>query len=301
MRFQIAHMTRYSYSHPVSLGPHVLRLRPRCDGLQRVRRFELRIEPRPVGVAETVDLEGNAVTEVWFLGSTDTLQISTTAEVETLGVSPFNYIVTHVPSLALPVGYPAELEPVLAAYRQPEHPHGPVARLANRVAQRSGGNSLSFLAGLAQQVRESVRYVTRAEGDPLPAEVTLADGHGSCRDLAILFMEAARCQGVAARFVSGYQPDESRDDQAMHAWVEVYLPGGGWRGYDPTLGLATSSAHVAISAGRIPSLAAPISGWFGGGEVQTRLQIDLRLESLPQEPPDVWVRPERTSLVSSTV
>ncbi|MEP0843124.1 MAG: transglutaminase family protein [Phycisphaerae bacterium] len=294
MRFRIAHSTRYTYGGPVALAPHVLRLRPRCDGRQRLIRFELRIDPKPVGRAETLDLDGNVTTEVWFLGQTDLLEIAAETEVETFARNPFDYIVTHVPALSLPVGYPAELEPLLAGYRRPARADGAVARLAERLARRSGGNALTFLSLLAEEIRETISYAAREVGEVRPAEATLERGAGSCRDLAVLFIEAARCAGAAARFVSGYQFDGPEEARQMHAWAEVYLPGGGWRGYDPTSGLAVDETHVPLAAGAAPAMAAPVSGWFSGGEVSTRLQVDLRLESLPAVRQELWARPLET-------
>ena len=102
---------------------------------------------------------------------------------------------------------------------------------------------------------------------------------GACRDLTVLFMECCRSLGLAARFVSGYQEgDKGTDRRYMHAWAEVYLPGGGWRGFDPTHGIAVTDRHVAVASGPTPATAAPISGTFRGTGAIARMEAALRIE-----------------------
>ncbi len=120
----------------------------------------------------------------------------------------------------------------------------------------------------------------REHGAPRPGEDTLARKEGSCRDLTLLFIEACRSLGIAARFVSGYHagaPDQG--PRYLHAWAEVYLPGAGWRGYDPSHGLAVAQQHVAIAAAATPQLAAPVSGKVRGDDFTSSLeaQIDIQV------------------------
>jgi transglutaminase-like putative cysteine protease len=125
--------------------------------------------------------------------------------------------------------------------------------------------TLPFLTALNRRLFEAFRHVIRDDGPANPPEVTLREREGTCRDLAVLFCSACRSVGIAARFVSGYESGAVFDTQAqMHAWAEVYLMGGGWRGYDPSQGLAVSTGHVAVAAAADPRLAAPISGSYRG-------------------------------------
>ena len=117
----------------------------------------------------------------------------------------------------------------------------------------------------------------------MPPRVTLEKGQGACRDLAVLFVAACRALGFGARFVSGYHQGHSEPMRRdLHAWAEVYLPGGGWRGYDPSLGLAVADRHVAVAAGTRPDQAAPISGSFRGTGVSSRMRAEIRME-FPEE------------------
>jgi transglutaminase-like putative cysteine protease len=136
---------------------------------------------------------------------------------------------------------------------------------------------VAFLTNLNWYLYESFGHTIRGEGPAHPPEVTLRERQGTCRDLAVLFCAACRLVGIAARFVSGYEREAATQPQAyMHAWAEAYLPGGGWRGYDPTQGLAVSKSHVAVAAAADPSLAAPITGTYRGA-APARMEFGIAL------------------------
>ena len=116
-------------------------------------------------------------------------------------------------------------------------------------------------------------------------EETVARGAGACRDLAVLFVECCRAMGLAARFVSGYAYTDDVTPAEMHAWGEVYLAGGGWRGYDPSRGLAAGDQHVTLAAAADPVDAAPVVGTFRGDVVNSRLQTELTMRAVPTSPP----------------
>lgn len=277
MIFQVRHITRYRYDRPVFLEPQTIRLRPRGEGAQRLRNFSLALEPAPAGLVEYRDAEGNDVACAWFNGQTEGLTVTAACEVETLRGNPFDFILTDQGVETLPVLYTLDLHerllPALACSGTPT-----VAAFASSVAAEAGGRTMDFLRRLSSRLHEMMTVVLRSEGDPLPAERTLAEGHGSCRDLAVLFLAACRTQGLAARFVSGYQegnPDAV--EHHLHAWAEVYLPGGGWRGFDPTLGQAVGEGHVALAASIDPGGAAPLSGRFRGTGAGASLDFELQV------------------------
>jgi transglutaminase-like putative cysteine protease len=276
--FDIAHTTTYQFDRPVYLEPHILRLRPRCDASQRLRHFALLIEPQPVGLSEYLDLEGNCVCRAWFVGVAASLVVTARARVETLRENPFDYILSDPSADRLPMVYGDELGPSLAPYRLREHADVAVADFAASVADEADRRPLPFLAALSRGIFQMCQVMTREEGAPLPPRVTLAERRGACRDLAVLFVDACRALGLGARFVSGYQQgDPNTEKRDLHAWAEVYVPGGGWRGYDPTLGLSVADRHVAVAAGMRPEQAAPITGTFRGTGVSSRMQADIRI------------------------
>jgi transglutaminase-like putative cysteine protease len=280
MIFHVTHATRYEYASPVLLEPHTLRLRPRCDGTQRVLRFQLQVHPRPRGFSESIDVDGNAVAEAWFEGRTGSLAVISTFEVETLRRNPFDFLASPS-ALALPLEYSPEIVERLRPYRANGGPGSRVLELAGSVMEASGGDAIAYLVELCRRIPASCQGIVRENGDPLEPEETLEARSGACRDLAVLFMAAARAVGIASRFVTGYyleSPEGGRGD--LHAWAEVYLPGGGWRGFDPSKGLAAADRHIAVAAGSAPREAAPITGTFQGDATGSSMSTEIEIRGL---------------------
>jgi transglutaminase-like putative cysteine protease len=277
MKYQIAHTTSYRYNYEVSIKPHILRLRPRCDSWQKLHSFTLNIAPEPRGISEFVDLEGNSSIKVWFDKTSKVFEIETLSIVETFKTNPFDYL-TEPWALQLPIDYPhsiaLQLQPYLQGYGMAIDPHA--IQLAQELYPEAKGNTLSFLNLLNQRIYTSCEYIIRETGEPWFPGITWSKKQGSCRDLTILFIEVCRAIGLAARFVSGYQEGDSEQEQRdLHAWAEVYLPGAGWRGYDPTHGLAVSDRHIFLCASAFPLHSSPVSGLV----VPVRLQDNLHLQS----------------------
>jgi len=278
MYYRVKHRTVYAYSAAVFLEPHVIRLRPRCDGTQRLMRFNLRVKPQPAGLTECSDLEGNSTAQIWFEDVTDTLEIVTAFEIETLRWNPFDYLLTESSAYTLPMSYAGELESLLSLYRSTSGLHETVIQFARAVAEEVNEQTGPFLTELSRRIYNTCECVVREEGDAQFSEVTLAAKEGSCRDLAVLFISACRAQGIAARFVSGYQEGVAdQEKRELHAWAEVYLPGGGWRGYDPTHGLAVADRHIVLAVGPTPLLAAPVTGRFRGTGATAKMSADIEL------------------------
>lgn len=282
MRFEIRHETVYRYSAPVRLGPQLLRLRPRCDGAQRTIDYECRIEPEPGQRSVQLDAYGNLIEQAWFLGETTELRIVSRSVVDTVRSNPFDYLLDPSAS-SLPLSYPSALRAPLAGYRDGGELAPEVIRLANSLAAGLRQEPIGFLMQLSRWLSENIEHEIREQGHAHAPEVTLARGRGACRDVAVLFIALCRHQGVAARYVTGYQARSAvpREQRCMHAWPEVYLPGGGWRGFDPTHGVAVADAHVAVAAAPAPQDAAPLSGSFGGETVSSSLSYEVRIETCP--------------------
>jgi transglutaminase-like putative cysteine protease len=277
MNLAVTHTTAYGYSTPVSLRPHVFRLRPRCDGALRLLDCKLEIEPKPAALAECLDAAGNSVTHAWFTGSTERLAIASKFEVETLRTNPFDYLLDSS-AQRFPFPYPGDLLGGLACYCSQLESDGTVLNFAGEIAEVVGWRTLDFLTALNATIHTTCPRIIREKGGPQPPKVTLRERKGSCRDLAVLFIEACRAFGIAARFVSGYQKygaDPAR--RHMHAWPEVFLPGGGWRGYDPTRGLAVADLHVAVASCWQPVGAAPISGAFCSNSASSTMDVHIEI------------------------
>jgi transglutaminase-like putative cysteine protease len=280
LQADITHQTQYRFSGPVRLQPHVLRLRPRSEPRQSVITFDCAIEPVPAGSSWSLDAEGNAAMQVWFSGETEFLEIHTHCRVVTYADNPFDFILTGAGGL--PMIYSSPEMKFLTSYLTRPEPSAQVDAYVQEIAQRSQWQTLDFLSALNRAIASSLRPIERESGQPFAPEDTLQKGEGACRDLAVLFIDCCRSVGIAARFVSGYslnEQDQSR--RRLHAWAEIYLPGGGWRGYDPSEGLAVADRHVALAASGVTALAAPVTGSFSGGQVSSVLEvrIEINLES----------------------
>jgi transglutaminase-like putative cysteine protease len=262
MRYQIQHFTKYKYSRSLLLKPHIIRLRPRSNSWQQVLSFQIDIEPKPIGFSEYIDLDGNDLIKVWFDRATDFLTIETKIEIETYAVNPFNYILESC-TIEMPIDYPSSLLQQLHSYLNLESKlFDPIVlELAHSLREESDNNTVAFLFNLNQIIYRNCEYIIREEGQPWLAGTTWRKQQGSCRDFAVLFMEVCRLVGLATRFVSGYEAgDADNPEKHLHAWVEVYLAGAGWRGYDPSHGLVTTDSYIALAASAIPQYTAPISG-----------------------------------------
>jgi transglutaminase-like putative cysteine protease len=280
MLFKIQHHTHYKYSRPVSFEPHFLRFRPRDDSFQKLLEFNISISPEPKGISEHVDLDGNTIYQAWFNGSSQELVIQSTALIKTKNRNPFNYLVHPESALILPIEYPKDVDDFIKPYTAPITNSIEVLRFAEGMAYEVNRQTIPFLIHLTQEINHKFRKEYREFGEPYSPEKTLVGKNGSCRDLVVLFIETCRMLGFAARFVSGYYFEELHTEkQELHSWAEVYIPGGGWRGFDPSSGLATAGRHIAVSASSIPRLSAPVAGTYLG-EADSTLTTDIRISAL---------------------
>jgi transglutaminase-like putative cysteine protease len=278
MKFKIIHNTRYDYSAPVTLGHHVLRFQPGNDARQHVHSVAIDVKPEPTLTTQNIDLEGNLVSEVWFEGPTEFLQVDVRMEVDTVAVNPYNYIV--LPGFeTLPMYYPNELGLNTMPYCTRQSSDQDIIEFANRLAGDAGNQVVPFLNLLTETMYTMFHRHIREEGGPQSPSVTLKNRSGACRDLTVLFMEVCRSLGLAARFVSGYQKgDVLKDRRYMHAWPEVYVPGGGWRGFDPAHGLAVVDEHVAVVMAALPRNTTPIEGVFYSTDAIGRMSPQITIE-----------------------
>ena len=284
MILDIHHTTRYQYDRPVFIEPLTIRLRPRTDGRQWVKSFSMSIDPEPTGRTDVIDAAGNDATLLWFNDKHERLILTTESQVHNTEHDVFNYIVTYPPAQSLPASYAEADRNVLAPYLVRTAPTEAVDRWAQDMAKESGPQTTDFLFRMTTHLGGDFDSTIRLEGDAWSPQRTLDERGGACRDLTVLFVDACRSLGLAARFVSGYQyiaePDDPDADEQLHAWIEVYLPGAGWRGYDPTLGLVVGSTHVALATGPEPADAAPTTGSFRGNDAAGRLETSLKVRAI---------------------
>jgi transglutaminase-like putative cysteine protease len=275
----VRHETIYTYSAPVWLEPHVLRLIPRQGAGMHVHSQNLQVHPTPAGMNYGMDLEGNTVAHAHFNGRTGEFWVLSSFEVSLSPANPLDFVLYPTEAATLPVTcHPLEFSQ-MSRYLGQGGGSAEVAAFAESIAAQMNHETIPFLMSLLQTIHERCPCIHRAEGAPWPASETLRVLTGSCRDLAVLFIECCRAVGVPARFVSGYvlnAPEGGRRD--LHAWAEVYLPGAGWRGFDPAQGLVTGAEHLVLAAAANPLLAAPVAGAFRGNNIRSTLSARISIE-----------------------
>lgn len=285
MRYSVNHQTIYTYSGDVFLEPHLVRLCPRNDPGQRLIDYQLDVVPRPAGVSHGLDAENNPFHLAWFSDLTDRFEVNARFTVETLKANPFDSFLTCVDELPLKLSRDERM--VLAPCLDQTCINDGMDRQAVdgiiEAVERGAGTVLGFLDELNRYLYETIDKVTRLDSGLQSIGRTLETARGACRDTALVFMMVCRTVNIPARFVSGCQEGDPEEPEAdLHGWAEVYLPGFGWRGFDPTHGLAVADRHVAYAASAIVSNTAPVSGSFRGtgavSEMQHRVEI-ARMEN----------------------
>ncbi len=300
MKLRIHHETIYCYRRRVRFGPHRLVIRPREGHDLRVESMELKSSP-PAEVTWTRDVFGNSIATLDFEAAAKELRIASEVLVTRTPPYPHRKLDT-TPTPWPPVYDPLEIA-VVAAYQQLSYPPdaGAVGKWLREQCPQRPEDVEGVVRCLNHAIHERIRYVRREEKGVLTPAQTVAGGVGSCRDFATLLLDAARSLGIAARFASGYLECSAAEAgyASTHAWVEIYLPGHGWRGYDPTLGRETGSAHVATGLSNHPRGVMPVTGsFYGPASAFRKMSVAVKLQAeLPAPPPvpavDVPVSPAR--------
>lgn len=266
-RYKIIHRTYYNYTNNVELGEHRLLLRPREGHDLRIESFSLRINPE-AKLFWHRDVEGNSVAIANFTAPTQQLTVESEVVVQQYNEAPLDFIVADY-AIYYPFSYSQDDQFLLSPYRV--LPDQKTRQLLNNwifKVWKSGEQvqTYTLLQRLTTAIYTTLIYNVREEPGVQSAEETLRLGSGSCRDFALLFMEAVRCLGLASRFVSGYlhAPLMASQVGSTHAWAEVYLPGGGWKGFDPTIGDIVGSDHIPVAVARLAESVPPISGSYAG-------------------------------------
>jgi transglutaminase-like putative cysteine protease len=267
MRARITHSLRYRYSAPVLLGPHRFCLKPRGHGFQRLLAFDLSITPEPSSLYPLLAASGDEILRARFSAGTDLFLLHAVSEVATQTPPPLELCLEeHAPELPYPIGrLNLDLSGSLLGWL-PNGQHDPAAvDLAQEALMGSDHQAVAFLTQLVAIIQDRVKYTQRHLGPAWPAGRTLKERVGSCRDLAMLMIETCRSVGLPARFVSGYHLVEPRPRRyELHAWAEIYLPGAGWRGFDPSGRGAIDDRYIVVATSSKPPLTAAVTGTFSG-------------------------------------
>ena len=277
----VRHATTYRYSAPVTFGPHRLMLRPRDSHDLRLTGAELTLSP-PGTVRWMHDVFGNSVALVDFEAPAAELKIVSTLNIERYALARLDFPISPE-AQNYPFMHSADDRSDLGRLRERHYPdRGEVEAWARQFILETPSDTFNLLATMNAAIRGSFTYNAREEeGTQSPVE-TLERKSGTCRDYALLFIEAARSLGFGARFVTGYLYDPVLDGGnavqgagATHAWADIYLPGAGWVEFDPTNGLIAGENLIRVAVTRDPTQAVPISGSFSGNASYLGMDVDV--------------------------
>ncbi|BAL23578.1 DUF2126 domain-containing protein [Azoarcus sp. KH32C] len=306
------HVTHYRYDRPINVGPQVVRLRPCPHSRTRILSYSLKVLPEKHFINWQQDPQGNYLARLVFPDKTREFRVEVDLVAEMAVHNPFDFFL-EPEAEHYPFSYSDELRVELAPYLH-KQPVGEA--LGERFAAYLGTISrekqriVPFLVALNAQLQKDIDYLIRLEPGVQTPEETLANGSGSCRDSAWLLVQLLRYLGLAARFVSGYLIQLTADVKSLdgpsgpeadftdlHAWCEVYLPGAGWVGLDPTSGLFAGEGHIPLACSPEPSSAAPISGMIDDCECE--FAHTMKVERIWEAPrvtkpygEEVWARIE---------
>lgn len=267
----VRHVTTYRYKQPVAFGEHRLMLRPRDSYDQKLLDARLAITPEPVDLRWLHDVFGNCVAVARFAGRATELRFDSVIRLDHSSDHALDFRIEDY-ARRYPFTYGAEEMPDLLRaierqYLDPEHEIDGWARQFLRHDGRA--DTVEMLAQMTHAIRANFHYLAREESGIQDPVKTLRQGNGSCRDFAVLMMEAVRALGLAAHFVSGYLhvsegSAAAHGAGATHAWLRVYLPGAGWVEFDPTNGIVGSHDLIRVAVVRDPRQAVPVSGTWTG-------------------------------------
>jgi transglutaminase-like putative cysteine protease len=285
MKFRVSHLTRYEYDREVGFAPHILYLRPRESAAQRLLSHRLSVQPEAT-LHHIRDPHDNNYASAHFWERATHLNIRSEFEVERFLPNPFDFILKPY-AVPFPFAYEPVFDFALGPYLAPPF-DDTQARLRAWLDEHfidRPAETVPFLTALNTLLYQTLKYTRREERGIQPSRLTLDLGGGACRDYAVLFMELVRTLGLAARFVSGYLHAPAGDDHrtvgAMHAWAEVYLPGAGWRGLDPTHGIWCDENFIAVAHAAQAESVNPVQGGiFSATPAVSRLITDVVVERI---------------------
>ena len=279
MNLHIKHQLFYKYSSAVTLEAHLLYLSPRLGPYLKIQQNTFEIFPKPTSISENIDVEGNSQHVLFFdKQPTQQLSISTEIEIQNRQDNPFNFVIYPFENQRLPFRYPTQVQELIQPYLVRTGITEMIRNFAKQVASEVDWESHRFFTHL-NTVINKYAYQIREEGEPFSPETVLMSKTGSCRDYVNLYMAVCRSLGVASRFVSGYFFGSANEPQYLHAWAEVYVPGAGWRGYDPTQNSMAADRHIPLAASAIPQQVTPVFGTFRGNAF-AQLSTDIVIEEM---------------------
>ncbi|MDW7691085.1 transglutaminase family protein [Flammeovirgaceae bacterium SG7u.111] len=294
IRVAIKHKTRYDYDRFINLSPHTFRLRPAVHSRTKIEAYSLNIEPKEHFINWQQDPFGNYQARVVFPEKTKSLSVEVEVIAELAGINPFDFFLDEYAE-EFPFKYKDQIKEELTPYLKISEESPLLDKWLEKIDLKTKRRTVDFLVEINQAVNKDIAYSIRMEPGVQTCQVTLEKALGSCRDSSWLLVQIFRHLGLAARFVSGYLVQLTSDQKSLdgpsgpekdftdlHAWVEVYIPGAGWIGLDPTSGLFASEGHIPLACTPEPASAAPVEGATDKTEVE--FFFDNSVERIHEDP-----------------
>lgn len=265
MKFKIIHETKYVFDEEVFLEPHYLRFRPKQTPFIDITGYSISLSPQPQGLRVIEDEEHNQIDFCWFEGLTKHLTIAVESRLTTHVFNPFNFIIHPESFSSVPFAYSDHQCQILASALTKSSLNQNLIDYADDVLHTAQFSTIAFITQLTKKIHQDFTVEYREAGAPLSPEQTFSLKTGSCRDLSWMQIKLLRHYGIAARFVSGYFYFEMENPSfELHAWIEVFIPGTGWLGFDPSHGILTGNTHFPLASSATPENTMPVSGKIRG-------------------------------------
>lgn len=267
MRCIITHSTKYTYSESVNFSNHIIRLTPKHAKHVTLHSYELKILPTPSLLYRYEETDGSLAYNAFFKDKSDSLSIEHTSDLSVEDYNALNFVITPPEFLKIPFKLTHESAPDLMPFLYEIEPlSDELKHFIYSISDEVKDSTLEFATIMCAKIRELIAYQRRTSPVPQHANETFRLKAGSCRDMAVAFMQICRFAGIPARFVSGYAikepaPGENPD---LHSWIDLYIRGGGWIAFDPTLGLIPNGRQVGLTSSADPKLTMPITGGYFG-------------------------------------
>ena len=262
MTLEVEHQLCYSYSDYVSLNPHYFFLSPKATPYQYLVSHDLSVLPSPDLLNKNIDQEGN-IQHVCFINSkVKTFKVNSKFVLQSDAFKGLNFVIFPFECATIPFKYPKRMAKYVEFILNSKVIPDDINDFAKKIMDKVNYNTLNFLMEVTTHIHKNFRYISRERGDAELAAETLKYQSGSCRDFSVFMMDVCASAGILARFVSGYLYGSELHQHDLHAWVEVLLPGGGWRGFDPTEGRVVDKNYIALAASIESAGLSPVGGTF---------------------------------------
>lgn len=280
MKYIITHETEYKFSSDVFLEPHYLRFKPKITPYTELLSFNLQLSIAHAGLKEQVDAENNIIHLYWFEGLHPLLSIKSESVVLLQDHNPFDFLLYPSEFFKLPFTYSDKQREILAPALKTEKISASLVDYGKHILVNSEYNTISFITDITTKIHSDFIIESRIEGIPYEADVTFDLKRASCRDLSWMLIQLLRHFGIASRFVSGYFYIATENPNfELHAWVEVFLPGAGWIGLDPSNGILTGNAHITVSTSAMSENTMPVTGSIRGSAT-SKLSSELLITAI---------------------